>query len=53
VANLLGRALLGIKGGGPVGQLPQVAAQRSLAWIYDHHLDWDAPLELDAATASA
>jgi 2-polyprenyl-6-methoxyphenol hydroxylase-like FAD-dependent oxidoreductase len=30
-----------------------LVTERSQAWIFDHHIDWDAPVELDAVTASA
>jgi FAD-dependent urate hydroxylase len=26
-----------------------VVTERSMAWIYDHHLDWDAPVTLGAS----
>jgi 2-polyprenyl-6-methoxyphenol hydroxylase-like FAD-dependent oxidoreductase len=46
---------------GPVGRvvrdlaLPLVfrflATERSRAWIYDHHIDWDAPVQVPAGVA--
>ena len=26
---------------------------KSLAWLYDHHIDWDTPNELDAHELNA